>query len=195
MSKQTVECCKHLHSKQTVNVKIKLIIVVHSKNFKGGRPCINLLILIVIIISTFYSHRLFSLTWPYIFPLSLHLSLFVYLIICMPVPTRVEFSLLSSSSSSITSFYSLLQLQLSSLPLPCSPSCFSQSPLSVLYILYFLIFLFNPILPLVLFVRFPFSSFLELNPFSQLKGHLSCNVFLRLPTNFSSRREGWFSYR
>ena len=195
MSKQTVECCKHLHSKQTVNVKIKLIIVVHSKNFKEGRPCINLLILIIIIISTFYSHRLFSLTWPYIFPLSLHLSLFVYLIICMPVPTRVEFSLLSSSSSSIISFYSLLQLRLSSLPLPRSPSCFSQSPLSVLYILCFLIFLFNPILPLVLFVRFPFSSFLELNLFSQLKGHLSCNVFLRLPTNFSSRREGWFSYR
>lgn len=189
MSKQTVECCKHLHSKQTVNIKVKLIIVIHSKNFKGGRPCI------IIVISTFYSHRLFSLTWPYIFPLFLHLSLLVYLIICMPVPTRVEFSLLSSSSSSITSFYSILQLQLSSLPLPCSPSCFSQSPLSVLYIFYFLIFLFNPILPLVLFVRFPFSSFLELNPFSQLKGHLSCNVFLRLPTNFSSRREGWFSYR
>ena len=195
MSKRTVECCKHLHSKQTVNIiKIKLIIVVHSKNFKGGRPCINLLILIVIIISTFYSHRLFSLIRPYIFPLSLYLSLLVYLIICVPVPTRVEFSLLSSSSSSIISFYSLLQLRLS-LPLPCSPSCFSQSPLSVLYILYFLIFLFNPILPLVLFVRFPFSSFLELNLFSQLKGHLSCNVFLRLPTNFSSRREGWFSYR
>ena len=194
MSKQTVECCKHLHSKQTVNIKVKLIIVVHSKNFKGGKLCINLLILIVIIISTFYSHRLFSLIRPYIFPLSLYLSLLVYLIICVPVPTRVEFSLLSSSSSSIISFYSLLQLRLS-LPLPCSPSCFSQSPLSVLYILYFLIFLFNPILPLVLFVRFPFSSFLELNPFSQLKGQLSCNVFLRLPKNFSSRREGWFSYR
>ena len=169
--------------------------MVHSKNFKGGKLCINLLILIVIIISTFYSHRLFSLIRPYIFPLSLYLSLLVYLIICVPVPTRVEFSLLSSSSSSIISFYSLLQLRLSSLPLPCSPSCFSQSPLSVLYILYFLIFLFNPILPLVLFVRFPFSSFLELNPFSQLKGQLSCNVFLRLPKNFSSRREGWFSYR
>lgn len=171
----------------------------HSKNFKGGRPCINLLILIVIIISTFYSHRFaFTHMTLYFSSLLTSLSLLVYLIICMPVPTRVEFSLLSSSSSSITSFYSLLQLQLSSLPslpLPCSPSCFSQSPLSVLYILYFLIFLFNPILPLVLFVRFPFSSFLELNPFSQLKGQLSCNVFLRLPKNFSSRREGWFSYR
>lgn len=81
---------------------------------------------------------------------------------------------------SSTSLFSILLFTISSL---------------VLYILYFLIFLFNPILPLVLFVRFPFSSFLELNPFSRLKGHLSCNVFLRLPTNFSSRREGWFSYR
>lgn len=170
----------------------------HSKNFKGGRPCINLLILIVIIISTFYSHR-FTFTHMTLYFSSLLTSLSP----CLPNhlyarsnPCRN--SLLSSSSSSITSFYSLLQLQLSSLPslpLPCSPSCFSQSPLSVLYILYFLIFLFNPILPLVLFVRFPFSSFLELNPFSQLKGQLSCNVFLRLPKNFSSRREGWFSYR
>lgn len=139
MSKQTVECCKHLHSKQTVNIKVKLIIVVHSKNFKGGKLCINLLILIVIIISTFYSHRLFSLIRPYIFPLSLHLSPCLPNHLCARSnPCRIFslvllllfnyiFLLLTSTPAlfSSTSLFSILLFTISSL-------CFIHSLLSYL---------------------------------------------------------------
>ena len=131
MSKQTVECCKHLHSKQTVNIiKIKLIIVFHSKNFKGGRPCINLLILIVIIISTFYSHR-FAFT---------HMTLYFSSLLTSLSPCLPNHLYARSNPCRIFSLVLLLLFNYIFLLLTSTPALFSSiSSTSLFSILFFTI--------------------------------------------------------